>query len=180
MPLDSMNRLVQNSFRVGEGAIPGLTANECQLWKEGVVTSEMLKGEEFSSCFVSGLFEVDDALKLFLSLYIVAHLNVSEFIMPAMLQTVSLQDMKRYIPTTSSHVSSLLLHFHKSRIANGVFCSTHACMRSKYGWTTCYTLDKLSGCKFLLVCFAMLSGYNIHQDQSNSRSFMLRSISKCI
>ena len=50
--------------------------------------------------------------------------------------------MKQYIPTTSSHVSSLLLHFHKSCIANGVFCSTHACMRSKYRWTTCYTLDK--------------------------------------
>ena len=142
MPLDSVNRLVQYSFRVGEGAIPGLTANECRLWKEGVVTSDRLKGEEFSSCFVSGLFEADNALKLFLSLYIVARLNESEFIMPAMLQTVSLQDMKRYIPTTSSHVSSLLLHFHKSRIANGVFCSTHACMRSKYGWTTCYILDR--------------------------------------
>ena len=147
MPLDSVNRLVQYSFRVGEGAIPGLTANECRLWKEGVVTSDRLKREEFSSCFVSGLFEVDDALKFFLSLYIVARLNESEFIMPAMLQTVSLQDMKRYIPTTSSHVSSLLLHFHKSRIANGVFCSTHACMRSKYRWTTCYTFDKLKRMK---------------------------------
>ena len=142
MPLDSVNRLVQYSFRVGEGAIPGLTANECRLWKEGVVTSNRLKRVEFSSCFVSGLFEVDDALKFFLSLYIVARLNETEFIMPAMLHTVSLQDMKRYIPTTSSHVSSLLLHFHKSRIANGVFCSTHACMRSKYGWTTCYKLDR--------------------------------------
>ena len=147
MPLDSVNRLVQYSFRVGEGAIPGLTANECRLWKEGVVTSDRLKGEEFSSCFVSGLFEADDALKLFLGLYIVARLNESEFIVPVMLQTVSLQDMKRYIPTTTSHVSSLLLHFHKSRIANGVFCSTHACMRSKYGWTTCYTFDKLKGMK---------------------------------
>ena len=142
MPLDSVNQLVQYSFHVGEGSIPGLTAHERQQWKEGVVTSEMLKAKKFSSCFVSGLFEADDALKFFLSLYIVSRLNESEFIMPAMLQTVSLHDMKQYIPTTSSHVSSLLLHFHKSRIANGVFCSTHACMRSKYGWTTCYTLDK--------------------------------------
>ena len=147
MPLDSVNRLVQYSFRVGEGAISGLTPMELRQWEEGVVTSDRLKREEFSSCFVSGLFEVDDALKLFLSLYIVARLNESEFIVPAMLQTVSLQDMKRYIPTTSSHVSSLLLHFHKSRIANGVFCSTHACMRSKYRWTTCYTFDKLKRMK---------------------------------
>ena len=147
MPLDSVNRLVQYSFRVGEGAVTGLTPTELRQWEEGVVTSDRLKREEFSSCFVSGLFEVDDALKLFLSLYIVARLNESEFIVPAMLQTVSLQDMKRYIPTTGSHVSSLLLHFHKSRIANGVFCSTHACMRSKYRWTTCYTFDKLKRMK---------------------------------
>ena len=135
MPLDSINRIVQYSFRVGEGAIPGLTANECQLWKEGVVTSEMLKGEEFHACFVKGLFEADDALKLYEKLYIVAPLNEKEFIMPAMLQTVAEKDMERYVPAPSEHVAPLFLHFHMSRIAKGVFCSTHTCMRSKYGWT---------------------------------------------
>ena len=46
--------------------------------------------------------------------------------------------MKQYLPAPSEHVAPLFLHFHKSRIANGVFCSTHTCMRSEYGWTTCY------------------------------------------
>ena len=138
MPLDSVNRIVQHSYRVGEGLIPGLTKAESRLWKEGVVTSKMLKGTEFSSCFVRDLFEADNALKLYQSLYIVAPLNKSEFIMPATLQTVSLQDMQQYLPALSEYVTPLLLHFHKSRIANGVFCSTHTCMRSKYGWTTCY------------------------------------------
>ena len=142
MPLDSINRIVQYSFRVGGGAIPGLVASECQLWKEGVVSSEMLKGEEFRGCFVRGLFEADDALKLFEKLYIVAHLNEREFIMPAMLQTVAEKDMKKYVPAPSEHVAPLFLHFHMSRIAKGVFCSTHTCMRSKYGWTTCYTIEE--------------------------------------
>ena len=142
MPLDSINRIVQHSFRVGGGAIPGLTANECRLWKEGRVTSEMLKGEEFRACFVKGLFEADDALKLFEKLYIVAPLNESEFIMPAMLQTVAENDMKRYVPAPSEHVVPLFLHFHMSRIAKGVFCSTHTCMRTKYWWTTSYTMVK--------------------------------------
>ena len=142
MPLDSINRIVQHSFRVGGGAIPGLTANECRLWKEGRVTSEMLKGEEFRACFVKGLFEADNALKLFEKLYIVAPLNESEFIMPAMLQTVAENDMKRYVPAPSEHVAPLFLHFHMSRIAKGVFCSTHTCMRTKYGWTTSYTMVK--------------------------------------
>ena len=142
MPLDSINRIVQYSFRVGGGAIPGLAASECRLWKEGVVTSEMLKGEEFHACFVKGLFEADDALKLYEKLYIVAPLNEKEFIMPAMLQTVAEKDMERYVPAPSEHVAPLFLHFHMSRIAKGVFCSTHTCMRSKYGWTTCYTMVK--------------------------------------
>ena len=142
MPLDSINRIVQYSFRVGGGAIPGLVASECQLWKEGVVSSEMLKGEEFRGCFVRGLFEADNALKLFEKLYIVARLNEREFIMPAMLPTVTEKDMKKYVPAPSEHVAPLFLHFHKSRIAKGVFCSTHTCMRSKYGWTTCYIIDE--------------------------------------
>ena len=138
MPLDGVNRIVSHSYQIGCGAIKGLPATESRLWKEGVVTSEMLKGEEFSSCFVSGLFEANDAIKFFRSLYIAAPLNESEFIMPAMLQTVSRHDVKQYLPAPSEHVAPLLLHFHKSRIANGVFCSTHTCMRSEYGWTTCY------------------------------------------
>ena len=142
MALDSINQIVQYSFRVGGGAIPGLSASECRLWKEGVVSSEMLKGEEFRGCFVRGLFEADDALKLFEKLYIVARLNEREFIMPAMLQTVAEKDMKKYVSAPSEHVAPLFLHFHMSRIAKGVFCSTHTCMRSKYGWTTCYTIEK--------------------------------------
>ena len=142
MALDSINQIVQYSFRVGGGAIPGLSASECRLWKEGVVSSEMLKGEEFRGCFVRGLFEADDALNLFEKLYIIARLNEREFIMPAMLQTVAEKDMKKYVPAPSEHVAPLFLHFHMSRIAKGVFCSTHTCMRSKYGWTTSYKKER--------------------------------------
>ena len=142
MALDSVNQIVQYSYRVGGGAIKGLPANECRLWKEGVVSSEMLKGEEFRGCFVKGLFEADDALKLFEKLYIVARLNEREFIMPAMLQTVAEKDIEQYVPASSEHIGPLFLHFHMSRIAKGVFCSTHTCMRSKYGWTTSYKEEK--------------------------------------
>ena len=143
MALDSINEIVQYSYRVGGGAIKGLSASECQLWKEGVVSSEMLKGEQFfRGCFVRGLFEADDALKLFEKLYIIARLNETEFVMPAMLQTVAEKDVEQYVPAPSKNVAPLFLHFHMSRIAKGVFCSTHTCMRSKYGWTTCYTAKK--------------------------------------
>ena len=140
MPLDSMNRIVRHSFLVGEGEVE-LVSSEYHLWKEGVVSSEMLNKAEFCSSFVSGLFDADDALRLFQSLYIVARLNERDFIMPAMLQTVEEKDIKGYLPAASEHVAPLFLHFLKSRIANGVFCSTHTCMRSRYGWKTCYTIE---------------------------------------
>ena len=142
MALDSINQIVQYSYRVGGGAIKGLAVIECRLWKEGVVSSEMLKGEEFRGCFVKGPFEADNALKLFEKFYIVARLNKREFIMPAMLQTVAEKDMEQYVPAPSKHVAPLFLHFHMSRNAKGVFCSTHTCMCSKYGWTTCYTTKR--------------------------------------
>ena len=142
MALDSVNRVLGHSYKVGCGAVPGLAPAESRLWKEGVVTSEMLDGDMFSSCFVSGLFEAEDALRLFHSLNIAAPLSESEFIMPAMLQTLSTDATKQYLPAPSEQVAPLLLHFHKSRIASGVFCSTHTCMRSKYGWTTCYVVKR--------------------------------------
>ena len=142
MPLDSVNRIVAHSYKVGCGEITGLSPSDLRLWKEGVVTQDMLKGDMFSSCFVSGLFEAEDALKFFHSIYITASLSESEFIMPAMLQTVSMGDIQQYLPAPSEHVAPLFLHFHKSRIPTGIFCSTHTCMRSKYGWTTSYVLKK--------------------------------------
>ena len=142
MPLDSVNRIVAHSYKVGCGEIAGLSPTELQLWKEGVVTHKMLKGEMFSSCFVSGLFEAEHALKFFHSIYVTASLSKSEFIMPAMLQTVPMRDMRQYLPGPSEHITPLFLHFHKSRIATGIFCSTHTCLRSKYGWTTSYVIKQ--------------------------------------
>ena len=139
MPLESVNQIVQHSYRVGSGEVVGLAVSEIQHWKEGVVSSEMLQGGKFCGSFVKGLFEADHALKLFQGLYIVAPLNEREFIMPAMLQMVAREDIQQYLPVPSDLVAPLFLHFHKYRVPNGVFSSTHACMRSKYGWTTCYT-----------------------------------------
>ena len=151
MPLESVNQIVRHSYRVGCGEVVALKPSEMQQWKEGVVSIEMLQGGQFSGCFVSGLFEPGHALKLFERLYIVARLNKRQFIMPAMLEVVAKEDIQQYLPTPSDLSAPLFLHFHKFRIPNGVFGSTHACMRSKHGWTTCYTLrdgERVPACLF--------------------------------
>ena len=142
MPLDSVNRIVQYSYQVAEGKIVGFSPDELKKWKEGVVTSAMLSTDDFTSCFIKDIFEVDDALKLFQKLFIVAPIKDSEYIMPANLKAVKQCDMHKYHPSLSNDVDPLFLHFHKCRIPNGIFCSTHACLRSKHKWTTSYTIKR--------------------------------------
>ena len=141
MLLDSVNRIVQFSYQVGGGKVVGLTPTELEKWREGKITSGILKGKEFTSCFVKKVFEPDDALRLFQSLYIVAPLDQTEYIMPATLPTIQRSDLEDHL-VTCSQADPLFLHFKNSRIANGVFCSAHACLRSKYEWTTSYTIRR--------------------------------------
>ena len=149
MPLDTVNKCVTFSYQVGCGKVPGMVEEYCQFWREGEVSSEMLEEEDvFSSCFVPGVFEAEDALRLFHSLYIVAPLSEGQYIMPAVLQTISDSEVAKLLPPSSDYVEPLLLHFHKFLVANGTFCSTHACIRSKYDWTTCRTLKGTAECLY--------------------------------
>ena len=149
MPLDTVNKCVTFSYQVGCGKVPGLVEEYRQFWREGEVSSEMLEEEDmFSSCFVPGVFEAEDALRLFHSLYIVAPLSEDQYIMPAVLQTISNSEVAKLLPPSSDYVEPLLLHFHKFLVANGTFCSTHACIRSMYDWTTCRTLKGTAECLY--------------------------------
>ena len=148
MPLDGVNTCVDFSYQVGCGKVRGLVAQHAQFWKEGIITTEMLEEEEFSSCFAPPIFTAEKALNLYQSLYIAAPLGEGKCIMPCMLPTVSKSKQKELLPPHNEHAAVLLLHFHKSRIPNGIFCATHACMRCKYGCTTCPDLRENPVCLY--------------------------------
>ena len=137
MPLDCVNACVDFSYQVGHGKVQGLVAKYAQFWEEGIITIKMLEEEVFSPCFAPPVFTAEEALKLFQSLYIAAPLKEGKFIMPCLLPTPSKPKQKELCPPHNEYVAVLLLHFHKSRIPNGLFCATHTCMCSKYGWTIC-------------------------------------------
>ena len=59
----------------------------------------------------------------------------TEFMMPCMLPAMKLYEFKKYCPLPES-ISPLLLYLDKSQIPCGLFCATHTCLRSKYGWET--------------------------------------------
>ena len=148
MPLDGVNTCVDFSYQVGCGKVRGLVAKHAQFWKEGIITTKMLGEEEFSSCFAPPVFTAEEALELYQRLYIAAPLGEGKFIMPCMLPTASKSKQKELLPPHNEHVAVLLLHFHKSRIPNGTFCATHACIRSKYDWTTCHDLTESPVCLY--------------------------------
>ena len=58
-----------------------------------------------------------------------------EFMMPCMLPAMKLTEFKKHCPLPES-ISPLLLYLDKSQIPCGLFCATHTCLRSKYGWDT--------------------------------------------
>ena len=148
MPLDIVNICVTFSYKVQCGKVPGLAAKYARFWKEGIINIDMLGEDIFQSCFAPKVFEAKDALTLFESLYIAAPIGDGEYIMPCMLQAVSPAQIVTLLPPRNEHAAVLLLYFHNSRIPNGSFSATHACMRSKYGWTTCRDLKKNPVCLY--------------------------------
>ena len=148
MPLNLVNKCVAFSYKVQSGKGPPLTLECSRPWKEGIITREMLEHDQFSSCFIRGVFDARHALKLLESLHIIAPLSESEFIMPCLLQAASDAQIKKLLPPHNEHVAVLLVHFPYGRIPNGTFCATHNCLRSEYGWSTCCNIKKEVECLY--------------------------------
>ena len=98
----------------------------------GIVTKEMLL-EKFPSHYVPNIFTVNDLLDLFQHLLIVAQLNCSEFVMPAMLPVISPQDINRLEPSFGS-LNPLLIYFPDGCAPGGTFCCLSTYLVSRCGW----------------------------------------------
>ena len=80
VPLDFVNAIVAFSYKVKSGALPALKAKYVRFCNEGIITEEMLhdKRLQFSDCFIPGLYEPQDAIKLFRHIYTIAELTDEE------------------------------------------------------------------------------------------------------
>ena len=166
VPLDFVNAIVAFSYKVKSGAFPALKAKYVRFCNEGIITEEMLcdKRLQFSDCFVPGIYEPQQAIKLFRHIYTIAEeplvesqqlythssgreqtssTGKREYLMMSLLDDK--EDIEHYLPSPSK-VAPLVIHFSNGCVPNGCFGNITSCLISKYNWKVCRTEDDKPEC----------------------------------
>ena len=92
----------------------------------------MLQDERFSTHYIQDLFTPADLIKLFEHLLIVAPLSSTKYFMPSLLQTISLEKVRKQLSLPSITVAPLLVYFPAGCAQNGVFCALVVYLLTKY------------------------------------------------
>jgi len=166
VPLDFINTIVAFSYKVLAGAFRGLPAEYTIYLKNAIITEEMLQHESLSTLFVSNLYQIQHAIKLFTHLCVIAPLNdrfcfegqhskdagqptskVSStsnqrYLMPCLLK--DLTDIKRFLPQSS--VAVFVVRFSDDCVPNGTFVGSITHLLSSHGWEVCQKEDGTPQC----------------------------------
>ena len=173
MPLDFVNAIVALTYKVKSGHILGLDAKYERFCNEGIITEEMLcdKNLQLSEHFIPGIYEPQDAIKLFLHLCTIAPLSNEEpladkqqpsahssqpeqkafavrnreYLMMSLLTDKCKNCIEEHLPSPSK-VAPLVVHFGSGCVPNGCFGSTISCLISTYKWKICQTEQGLPQC----------------------------------
>ena len=142
VPLDFVNAVVLFSYKVRDGKISGLLFKTVESLKKGIITEEILsceemQSEEFSTCFVPGLYELRQAIKLSCHTFTLAPLNHKkwiavadrEYLMMCLLPPIPDEDLFKYIPS-SSEMLPLFVKFTDDCVPLGGFGSIISCLLS--------------------------------------------------
>ena len=170
VPLDFVNAIVALSYKVKSRGILGLDAKYERFCNEGIITEEMLcdKKLQLSDHFIPGIYEPQDAIKLFLHICTVAPLSNEEpftneqqpsahssrsekksftmrkreYLMMSLLGDRCKKCIEEHLPSPSK-VAPLVIHFSSGCVPNGCFGSTTSCLISTYKWKICQTEEGL-------------------------------------
>ena len=159
VPLDFVNAIVALGYKVRSGAISTLAPKYKRFCKQGIITKEMLCDEslQLSDHFVPGIYEAEDAIKLFLHIHAIAQLSNEEpldkdqqpptpsstpgqklsrereYLMMTLLDDKPENEIQKHLPS-SSKVAPLVIHFSSCCVPNGCFGNTISCLISTYEW----------------------------------------------
>ena len=157
VPLDFVNAVVLFSYKVRDGEIGGLTVETVESLKKGIITEEILsceeiQSEEFSTCFVPGLYEPRQAIELSYHTFTLAPLSHKKWSEPSTKSPIAVADSKndkylmmcllspipdetldQYIPPSSKMVP-LVVKFTDDCVPLGCFGSIISCLLSLYEW----------------------------------------------
>ena len=128
--LDKITELVKKSHEIRGGLGPGsVLGGEWERFQnQAVVTRKQLEG--FTKHYKEGIFTVDDLIKLFTHMPILAPIGEGMFLMPAILPA---EENEWLITFIHSHI--YLLFLFPDGIPFGVFCALNASLINHAGWS---------------------------------------------
>ena len=131
--LDKLTELVKYSYELKGKPDPNETkvySGECQQFRDhGLVTRKFLACEKFRKHYVPNLFTVDELIKLFKDLLILADFKESTYFMPCILENLSSEKVEQCRLPASSLPAPLAIHFPQGP-RYGVFCLLMTFLRS--------------------------------------------------
>ena len=157
VPLDSINSIVQFSYKVESGEVKGLTKKLTSSLRDGIITEEILNQEQLSKCFVPGLYEPRHAIDLLCHTFTLAPLSHEpqqktgsspavqtkpstpvkrekrEYLMMCLRQAIPDKDIPQYI-AASSEIAPLVVQFTKNCVPLSCFGRTISCLLAMYHW----------------------------------------------
>ena len=141
VPLDIVNSIVAFSYK----KLQGVPAELSSQLENGIITEKLLGYDQISPHFQTGVYEVQDAIRLFCHTLTIAPLHHEEdpahpvpdsereYLMMCLKPSIPDQELHRYIPTSSDTVP-LVVRFGSGCVPLGCFGSTISCLLSKYRW----------------------------------------------
>ena len=137
IPLGVVNAVLLLSYKISDGSFHGLPTKFSSYVKNGIITEELLSHDEFATCFVSGLYESRDAIKLLCHIFTLAplqkHAKETEYLMMCLLPTIPDEVLPHHVPS-SPDMTPLVVKFTGDCVPLGCFGSTISCLVSKYEW----------------------------------------------
>ena len=138
VPIDIINSIVAFNYK----KLQGVPAKLVSQLENGIVTEKLLGYDQISPNFQTGVYEVQDAIRLFCHTLTIAPLlhveeatnpvpdTEREYLMMCLKPSIPDQELHRYIPTSSDAVP-LVVRFSSGCVPLGCFGS---CLLSKYRW----------------------------------------------
>ena len=153
VPLDIVNIIVAFSYK----KLQGVPAKLVSQLENGIITEELLGYDQISPHFQTGVYEVQDAIRLFCHTLTIAPLHHEEdatppvpdsereYLMMCLKPSIPDQELHRHIPTSSDTVP-LVVRFSSGCVPLGCFGSTISCLLSKYRWEVVSGEDGTPNC----------------------------------
>ena len=154
VPLDFVNAVVLFSYKISDGCTHGILAHIADSLENGIITEEILSCNEFSACFVPGLYGPRQAIELSCHTFTLAPLShkkwsepspkspqpitvadgkKEKYLMMCLLPPIPDEDLRQYIPSSADMVP-LVVKFTNDCVPLGCFGSIISCLLSCYNW----------------------------------------------